>query len=128
MRLAHNHTVQTSYASNLYTGSVQTSNRISMPYQTSTNNMYYNMNVAQQQHHQQQLMGEHSPKVECPSPPNATRSPVLVSARHSPEHHQMTSPHIVSLGNSSPTTCWSKLPLSENNHHERGNIVSSITS
>ncbi|CAD6241248.1 GSCOCG00002581001-RA-CDS, partial [Cotesia congregata] len=111
-----------SYTSSLYGGNGQSNSRI-ISYQ-STPQVYYDMLASQQQHqhqqHQQQLLECHSPKVECSSPSN--KGSPLLSANHSPDHH-FTSPHIVTLGNSSPTSTTSKLML-DNNHLERPTVVS----
>ncbi|XP_015587192.1 box A-binding factor isoform X2 [Cephus cinctus] len=77
----------------------------------------------QQQHQHQHLIEGHSLKVEYPSPPCTTRSPVVVSAGHSPDHHQLTSSHIVTLGNSSPSHASNKIML-DNGHLERPTVVS----
>jgi hypothetical protein len=110
LRLSHSSVSQTTYTSSLY-GTQPQANRIStISYQSGMPNIYYD--VMSQQHQQQQtsqqqqqshnLENHHSPKVECPSPPCTTRSPVLVSADHSPDHQISSSPHIVTLTNSSP--------------------------
>ncbi|XP_074109237.1 uncharacterized protein LOC141534002 isoform X2 [Cotesia typhae] len=115
-----------SYTSSLYGGNGQSNSRI-ISYQ-STPQVYYDILASQQQQHQhqqhqqhqQQLLECHSPKVECSSPSN--KGSPLLSVNHSPDHH-FTSPHIVTLGNSSPTSTTSKLML-DNNHLERPTVVS----
>ncbi|XP_020287621.1 box A-binding factor-like isoform X2 [Pseudomyrmex gracilis] len=84
--------------------------------------MYYDVTQQQQQQQHQQLMETHSPKIECPSPPS-TRSPGMISAGQSPDHHQLASPHIVTLGNSSTSPGGTKLML-DNGHLERPTVVS----
>ncbi|XP_071858199.1 uncharacterized protein isoform X2 [Bombus fervidus] len=127
LRMNHTAVPQVSYGSNLY-GSPQSASRI-VSYQSE---MYYDMIASQQQqpqqqqqqqHQHQQLLETHSPKVECPSPPCANRSPVMISASHSPDHHQLASPHIVTLGNSSPNTAATKIIL-DNGHLDRPTVVS----
>ncbi|XP_033193486.2 uncharacterized protein LOC117158556 isoform X3 [Bombus vancouverensis nearcticus] len=130
LRMNHTAVPQVSYGSNLY-GSPQSTSRI-VSYQSE---MYYDMIASQQQqpqqqqqqhqhqHQHQQLLETHSPKVECPSPPCANRSPVMLSASHSPDHHQLASPHIVTLGNSSPNTAATKIIL-DNGHLDRPTVVS----
>ncbi|XP_054014284.1 box A-binding factor-like isoform X2 [Hylaeus anthracinus] len=121
--------VEGTFSNTLY-GSPQPSNRI-VSYTPTTPGIYYEMIASQQQqqqqqqqqHHQhQQLLETHSPKVECPSPPCANRSPVMISADHSPDH-QLTTPHIVTLGNSSPSSGAAKIIL-DNGHLERPTVVS----
>ncbi|CAD1474013.1 unnamed protein product, partial [Heterotrigona itama] len=124
LRMSHAGMPQLSYGSSLY-GSPQSASRI-VSYQSTTSGIYYDMIASQQpqQHHQhQQLLETHSPKVECPSPPCANRSPVMISANHSPDHHQLASPHIVTLGNSSPGTAATKIIL-DNGHIDRPTVVS----
>ncbi|XP_050600491.1 hornerin-like isoform X2 [Bombus affinis] len=126
LRMNHTAVPQVTYGSNLY-GSPQSASRI-VSYQSE---MYYDMIASQQQqpqqqqqqHQHQQLLETHSPKVECPSPPCANRSPVMISASHSPDHHQLASPHIVTLGNSSPNTAATKIIL-DNGHLDRPTVVS----
>ncbi|XP_057333178.1 box A-binding factor-like isoform X2 [Microplitis mediator] len=121
LRMSHSN-INQSYASSLYGGNGQSSRIIS--YQPTAQTVYYDMLASQQHQHQQQqhqLLECHSPKVECSSPSNKG-SPALLSASHSPDHH-LNSPHIVTLGNSSPTTTSSKLML-DNNHLERPTVVS----
>ena len=131
LRMSHAGMPQLSYGSSLY-GSPQSASRI-VSYQSAASGIYYDMIASQQpqpqpqqhqQHHQhQQLLETHSPKVECPSPPCANRSPVMISASHSPDHHQLASPHIVTLGNSSPGTAAAKIIL-DNGHIDRPTVVS----
>ncbi|CAL1681872.1 unnamed protein product [Lasius platythorax] len=119
LRMAHTGVSQVSYASNLY--SAQASSRTHCgPYPSSTG-LYYEMINSQQP--QQQLLETHSPKIECPSPPCATRSPGIVSAGQSPDHHQLTSPHIVTLGSPSSSPAGPKIML-DNGHLERSTVVS----
>ncbi|XP_072763979.1 uncharacterized protein [Anoplolepis gracilipes] len=120
MRMAHTGVSQVPYAGNLYSNT-QASGRI-MSYQPSTTGLYYDMISSQQQ--QQQLLETTSPKIECPSSPCATRSPGMVSAGQSPDHHQLTSPHIVTLGSPSNSPAGSKIML-DNGHLERSTVVSS---
>ncbi|XP_018308709.1 box A-binding factor isoform X3 [Mycetomoellerius zeteki] len=115
LRMAHTGVSQMTYPSNLY-GSSQSSSRL-VPYQP----VYYDLITSQQQ--QQQLLETHSPKIECPSPPCTTRSPGMVSAGQSPDHHQLTSPHIVTLGSPSTSPAGSKIIL-DNGHLERSTVVS----
>ncbi|XP_023290192.1 transcription factor GATA-4 [Orussus abietinus] len=123
-RTTHNALPQVTYASTLYGNSQPT-------LYGNSQALYYDMITSQklpqqqdqQQQHQQQLIEGHSPKVECPSPPGATGSPVLVSACHSPDNHQLTPSHIVTLGNSSPNSTCSKIML-DNGHLERPTVVS----
>ncbi|XP_026667227.1 box A-binding factor-like isoform X3 [Ceratina calcarata] len=119
---------QASYGNTLY-GSPQSSGSI-VCYSPIT---YHDMIASQQQQPQQQqqqqqhqqLLENHSPKVECPSPPCANRSPGIISAGHSPDHHhQLTTPHIVTLGsNSSPSAGATKIIL-DNGHPNRPTVVS----
>ncbi|KAL6428732.1 hypothetical protein ACFW04_007953 [Cataglyphis niger] len=118
LRMAHG-VSQVSYTSNIY-GSAQAPSRI-VSYQPTTTNLYYDMINSQQ--HQQQLLEAHSPKIECPSSPCATRSPGMVSAGQSPDHHQLTSPHIVTLGSPSSSPAGPKIML-DNGHLERSTVVS----
>ncbi|XP_078040098.1 uncharacterized protein LOC144471681 isoform X2 [Augochlora pura] len=69
----------------------------------------------QQQHqqHHPQLLETHSLKIECPSP----------CANRSPDHHQLASPHIVTLENSSPTAATAKM-IMDNGHLDRPTVVS----
>ncbi|XP_014478946.1 PREDICTED: box A-binding factor-like isoform X2 [Dinoponera quadriceps] len=92
IRMAHSGVSQVAYA-NIYSNA-QAASRI-VSYQPTSTNLYYDMITQQQQQHQQ-LMDSHSPKISGDSPPCATRG-------QSPDHHQLTSPHIVTLG-SSPST------------------------
>jgi len=96
-------------------------------YQPTNPTLYYDMITSQQQQQQQQphqqLLENHSPKIECPSPPCTTRSPGMVSAGQSPDHHQLTSPHIVTLGSPSTSPAGSKIML-DNGHLERPTVVS----
>ncbi|KAJ8686152.1 hypothetical protein QAD02_021946 [Eretmocerus hayati] len=122
LRLSHAGVTQPTYASSLYSSQPQ-ANRIStISYQPTLSNVYYDVMAQQHQqhhqhhHHQHQhqhqqqqqqnhmLDNRHSPKVECPSPPCSTRSPIHGSAGHSPDHNQLAaaSPHIMSLNNTSP--------------------------
>ncbi|KAL6255434.1 hypothetical protein P5V15_013769 [Pogonomyrmex californicus] len=122
LRMAHTGVSQVTYPSSLY-GSPQSSSRI-VPYQP----VYYDMIASQQQQQQQQqqqhqLLETHSPKIECPSPPCTTRSPGMISAGQSPDHHQLTSPHIVTLGSPSTSPAGSKIML-DNGHLERSTVVS----
>ncbi|XP_012061619.1 PREDICTED: box A-binding factor-like [Atta cephalotes] len=117
LRMAHTGVSQMTYSSNLY-GSSQSSGRL-VPYQP----VYYDLITSQQQQQQHQLLETHSPKIECPSPPCATRSPGMVSAGQSPDHHQLTSPHIVTLGSPSTSPAGSKIML-DNGHLERSTVVS----
>jgi len=120
LRMAHTGVSQVTYPGSLY-GSSQLSSR-TVPYQP----IYYDLITSQQQQQQQQqhqLMETHSPKIECPSPPCATRSPGMVSAGQSPDHHQLTSPHIVTLGSPSTSPAGSKIML-DNGHLERSTVVS----
>ncbi|XP_070165203.1 box A-binding factor isoform X3 [Polyergus mexicanus] len=119
LRMAHTGVSQVSYTSNIY-GGAQASSRI-VSYQPTTTNLYYDMINSQQQ--QQQLLETHSPKIECPSSPCATRSPGMVSAGQSPDHHQLTSPHIVTLGSPSSSPAGPKIML-DNGHLERSTVVS----
>lgn len=119
LRMAHTGVSQVSYTSNIY-GGAQGSSRI-VSYQPTTTNLYYDMINSQQQ--QQQLLETHSPKIECPSSPCATRSPGMVSAGQSPDHHQLTSPHIVTLGSPSSSPAGPKIML-DNGHLERSTVVS----
>lgn len=112
---AHTGVSQVTYPSNLYS-SPQASSRI-VPYQP----VYYDLITSQQQSHQ--LLETHSPKIECPSPPCTTRSPGIVSANQSPDHHQLTSPHIVTLSSPSTSPAGSKIML-DNGHLERSTVVS----
>lgn len=118
LRMAHTGVSQVSYATNIY-GNAQASNRI-VSYQPTTTGLYYEMMSSQQQ---QQLLETHSPKIECPSSPCATRSPGIVSAGQSPDHHQLTSPHIVTLGSPSSSPAGPKIML-DNGHLERSTVVS----
>ncbi|XP_043254933.1 box A-binding factor-like isoform X1 [Colletes gigas] len=131
LRMGHAGVAKMTYSNALY-GSFQPSNRI-VSYQSNPG-IYYESIASQQQqqqqqqqqHHQhqhQQLLETHSPKVECPSPPCANRSPVMISASHSPDHHQLAAPHIVTLGNSSPSTGAPKIIL-DNGHLDRPTVVS----
>lgn len=87
---------------NLY-GSPQSSNRI-VSYQ-STPGLYYDMITSQQQQQQQhQLLETHSPKISGDSSPCTTRG-------QSPDHHQLTTPHIVTLGSPSASPVESKIIL-----------------
>lgn len=117
LRMAHTGVSQVSYTSNIY--NTQASNRI-MSYQPTTTGLYYEMMNSQPQ---QQLLETHSPKIECPSSPCATRSPGMVSAGQSPDHHQLTSPHIVTLGSPSSSPAGPKIML-DNGHLERSTVVS----
>ncbi|XP_071560894.1 uncharacterized protein [Temnothorax nylanderi] len=119
LRMAHTGVSQVTYPSSLY-GSPQSSSRL-VPYQP----VYYDLIASQQQQQQQhQLLETHSPKIECPSPPCTTRSPGMVSAGQSPDHHhQLTSPHIVTLGSPSTSPAGSKIML-DNGHLERSTVVS----
>ncbi|XP_015438602.1 PREDICTED: box A-binding factor-like isoform X2 [Dufourea novaeangliae] len=129
LRMGHAGVPQVSSNGVLY-GSFQPSGRI-VSYQSSTPGTYYDLIASQQQHQQQQhqqhqhqqLLETHSPKVECPSPPCANRSPVMISASHSPDHHQLSAPHIVTLENSSPGTAATKMMI-DNGHLERPTVVS----
>ncbi|XP_039306205.1 box A-binding factor isoform X2 [Solenopsis invicta] len=112
LRMAHTGVSQVPYPGNLY-GSPQSSNRIVSYAQP----VYFDL--PQQQH---QLLETHSPKIECPSPP-CTRSPGMVSAGQSPDHHQLTSPHIVTLGSPSTSPAGPKIML-DNGHLERSTVVS----
>ena len=139
--MSHGGMAQLSYGSSLY-GSPQSASRI-VSYQSTASGIYYDMIASQQpqpqpqhqhqhqhqhqqqhqqQHQHQQLLETHSPKVECPSPPCANRSPVMISANHSPDH-QLASPHIVTLGNSSPGTATAKI-IFDNGHIDRPTVVS----
>ncbi|KAG7199533.1 hypothetical protein KM043_014147 [Ampulex compressa] len=129
LRMAHTGMPQVTYANTIY-GSPQSPRVVSYP--STTPGLYYDMITSQQQQQQQhqQLMESHSPKVECPSPkveypspPCSNRSPGIVSAGHSPDHHQLTSPHIVTLGNSSASHATTKMIL-DNGHLERPTVVS----
>lgn len=127
LRMVHSVIPQVTYANALYSGTPQSGNRL-VSYRSATpSGLYYEMINSQQQQQQQQqhqqLIETHSPKVECPSPPCATHSPGMMSAGHSPDHHQLTSPHIVTLGNSSPSSAGSKIML-DNGHLERATVVS----
>lgn len=115
--MAHSGVPQVTYPSSLY-GSPQSSSRI-VPYQP----VYYDLITSHQQQPQHQLLETHSPKIECPSPPCTTRSPGMVSAGQSPDHHQLTSPHIVTLGSPSTSPAGSKIML-DNGHLERSTVVS----
>lgn len=117
LRMAHTGVSQVTYPSSLY-GSSQSSSRLG-PYQP----VYYDLITSQQQQQQHQLLETHSPKIECPSPPCTTRSPGMVSAGQSPDHHQLTSPHIVTLGSPSTSPAGSKTML-DNGHLERSTVVS----
>ncbi|XP_012274501.2 siderophore biosynthesis regulatory protein URBS1 [Orussus abietinus] len=125
LRVSHDTLAQVSYPSILY-GNSQTTTRI-MSYQPTTTSPYYDMMTSQQQQHQQQqhqqqqLIDGHSPKAECPSPP--VGSPVVGFPGHSPDHHQLTPSHIVTLGYSSPSSTCSKVMM-ENGHLERHTVVS----
>lgn len=88
LRMAHTGVAQVTYASSLY-GNPQSSNRI-VSYPPTTPTLYYDVMASQQQQHQQ-ILETHSPKISGDSPPCATRG-------QSPDHHQLTSPHIVTLG------------------------------
>ncbi|XP_033221304.1 box A-binding factor-like isoform X2 [Belonocnema kinseyi] len=128
LRMAHTSVAQANYASSLYNSSPQTGSRLATnPYQAMSG-LFYDMTASQQHHQQQQqpqqhqLLESHSLKVECPSPPCSARSPVLVSAGHSPEQRQLPSPHIVTLENctSGPVRKRQKL---ENSHLERPTVL-----
>lgn len=116
-RMTRTDVSQMTYPNSLY-GSPQPSSRM-MPYQP----VYYDLITSQQQQQQHQLLETHSPKIECPSPPCTTRSPGMVSAGQSPDHHQLTSPHIVTLGSPSTSPAGSKIML-DNGHLERSTVVS----
>ncbi|XP_076282112.1 uncharacterized protein LOC143209820 isoform X2 [Lasioglossum baleicum] len=113
--------VQICYGSTLYPNP-QPSGRI-VTYQPASPGMYYDIMQQQQQHqqhqqHQQQhqhpqLLETHSPKVECPSP----------CANRSPDHHQLATPHIVTLENSSPSAAAAKMII-DNGHLDRPTVVS----
>lgn len=120
--MAHTGVSQVSYANTLY-ANAQSSGRI-VSYQPTTPGLYYDMIASQQQQQHQQLLDSHSPKIECPSPPCETRSPGggMVSAGESPDHHQLTSPHIVTLGPST-SPAGAKIIL-DNGHAERPTVVS----
>ncbi|XP_011687832.1 PREDICTED: box A-binding factor-like isoform X2 [Wasmannia auropunctata] len=117
LRMAHTGVSQVTYPSSLYSSS-QSSSRM-IPYQP----VYYDLITSQQQQQQHQLLETHSPKTECPSPPCATRSPGMVSVGQSPDHHHLTSPHIVTLGSPSTSPAGSKIML-DNGHLERSTVVS----
>ncbi|XP_011332333.1 box A-binding factor isoform X2 [Ooceraea biroi] len=129
LRMAHSGGVSVTHAvtyANSFFDNAQSSSRI-VSYQANPT-LYYDMITSQQQQQQQQqphqqLLENHSPKIECPSPPCATRSPGMVSAGQSPDHHQLTSPHIVTLGSPSTSPTGSKIML-DNGHLERPTVVS----
>ncbi|XP_034939684.1 box A-binding factor-like isoform X2 [Chelonus insularis] len=123
----HQNTSQSTYSHSIYSANSQGTGRV-ISYQPAIQVGYYEMMESHQQQQQQQqqqqhqeLLDCHSPKVECSSPSNRG-SPALLSANHSPDHH-LTTPHIVTLGNSSPTTTNNKLML-DNSHLERPTVVS----
>lgn len=110
-----------SYANNVLYSNAQTSNRI-VSHQPTTTGLYYDM-LGSQHQQQQQLIETHSPKIECPSSPCGTHSPGMVSAGQSPDHHQLTSPHIVTLSSPSSSPAGPKIML-DNGHLERSTVVS----
>lgn len=134
LRMAHTDVPQVTYTSRTiqpYTAALysnpQSSSRIVsyQPAPTSYYDLITSQNQQQQQQEHQQLLETHSPKIECPSPPCSTgvRSPGMVSQSQSPDHHQLASPHIVTLGSPSTSPAGSKIML-DNGHLERPTVVS----
>ncbi|XP_067014586.1 transcription factor GATA-4 [Anabrus simplex] len=96
---------------------------VSSPTHTPTS--YYEL-IHHHHQQQQQQQQQHSPKVECPSPINASaadRSPVLLASHSPPDHHMSaTSPHIVTLATSNNNNKVGVLTTADN--MDRPTVVS----